>query len=179
AVSRSAEDCDEGVPPFVTDVQTLRCPTPTDNFRREQWDLDIHDHDGGGMFEQVIPRRASHTWLVVLVFLIAAAAAAYIGFRLRRPAVSQAAPLAAASRAAEPVRPLGGEAAAVDLPPLDESDGVVADLVRKLSSHPQVAAWLTTRGLVRNFTVVVSNIAEGQTPAKWLPPLRPVGPYRV
>jgi hypothetical protein len=77
------------------------------------------------------------------------------------------------------VQPLGGTVEPIVLPPLDQSDNVVADLVRKLSSHPRVAAWLTTTGLVRNFTVVVSRVAEGKTPAKLLQPLRPTGPFRV
>jgi hypothetical protein len=117
-------------------------------------------------------------WIAVLLFLLAVAAAAYITFRGRAPELATTAPPPAPARA-ESTRPLGGDAEPVELPPLDQSDRVVADLVRKLSSHPQVAAWLTTNGLIRNFTVVVSNIAEGKTPAKLLPPLRPVGPFRV
>src|SRR5262245_40948969 len=75
--------------------------------------------------------------------------------------------------------PRGGSASPIVLPPLDQSDSVVADLVRKLSSHPRVAAWLTTTGLIRNFTIVVSTIAEGKTPSKVLQPLRPAAPFRV
>ena len=125
-----------------------------------------------------MPRRQSGIWIVVLLFLIAVAVAGYIGFRARTPAVPTSAP-APARAPSEAVRPLGGDGAAIDLPPLDQSDGVVAELVRKLSSHPQVAAWLTTKGLIRNFTVAVSNVAEGKTPAKLLSPLRPTAPYRV
>jgi hypothetical protein len=78
-----------------------------------------------------------------------------------------------------PLPPLGGDVPPVALPPLDESDALVADLVRKLSSHPRVAAWLTTDGLVRNFAVVVLNIAEGETPNQLLRPLRPSSEFRV
>jgi hypothetical protein len=42
-----------------------------------------------------------------------------------------------------------------------------------------VAAWLATDGLIRNFTVVVANIAEGSTPAARLRALAPAGPFRV
>ena len=66
---------------------------------------------------------------------------------------------------------------AIDLPPLDQSDAIVRTLVARLSSHPAVAAWLTTNGLIRNFTLVVANIADGETPAKHLAPLRPVGAF--
>jgi hypothetical protein len=76
-------------------------------------------------------------------------------------------------------QPLGGEAASIVIPPLDQSDGVVADLVRQLSSHPQVAAWLTTKGLIRNFAAVVLRINDGKTPANLLQPLRPTAAFGV
>lgn len=65
------------------------------------------------------------------------------------------------------------------LPPLDESDALVGELVARLSSHPRVAAWLTTDQLVRNFTVVVLNIAEGRTPATHLRKIAPSGVFQV
>ena len=65
------------------------------------------------------------------------------------------------------------------LPPLDQSDSVVRDLVSGLSSHPSVTAWLATTGLIRNFVVVVDNIATGMTPAHHLRVLAPRGPFRV
>jgi hypothetical protein len=52
----------------------------------------------------------------------------------------------------------------ITLPPLDDSDSLVRTLARVLLSHPRVAAWLATDGLIRNFTVVVENISNGQTP---------------
>jgi hypothetical protein len=106
--------------------------------------------------------------------------AGYLVYRFRVPEPVPAAPLQQpAEQTREPVRPLGGDAASVDLPPLDESDAVVADLVRKLSSHPTVAAWLTTTGLVRNFAVVVLNIAQGNAPAPLARRLRPTSAFRV
>lgn len=75
--------------------------------------------------------------------------------------------------------PLGVAADPIALPPLDQSDALVRDLVRALSSHPRVAAWLTTSGLIRNFTVAVENIANGRTPAVHLRVLRPQGPFSV
>ena len=61
--------------------------------------------------------------------------------------------------------------------PLDQSDTLVRTLVGALSSQPAVAAWLTTNGLIRNFTVAVTNVANGDTPAKHLKPLRPAGAF--
>ena len=67
----------------------------------------------------------------------------------------------------------------LDLPPLDQTDGIVRQLVGQLSSNPKVAAWLTTDQLVRNFTVVVFNISNGRTPAKHLGKLRPAEKFTV
>jgi len=139
-------------------------------------DLEIREATEQVPLERVAPRRSTGVWIAAGLFLVAAAAAVYVAFRARVP---ELAPAPTAPRAAATTKPLGGDAPAITLPPLEQSDGVVADLVRKLSSHPQVAAWLTTNGLIRNFTVVVTNIAEGKTPAKLLPPLRPAGPFRV
>lgn len=99
-----------------------------------------------------------------------------MAFWLRSPAQPASAP---------PPKPVVAESKpAVDpslptIPPLDESDAVVADLIRKLSSHPLIANLLTTNGLVRHFAVVVSNIADGQAPTALLRPIRPSGAFRV
>jgi hypothetical protein len=123
-----------------------------------------------------VPRRSIGVWIAVLLLIAAAAVAAYIVFvrRATQPVTTATAP----ARPAES-KALGGEASPIVLPPLDQSDAVVADLVRHLSSHPQVAAWLTTEGLIRNFTVVVLNISEGKTAARSLRPLQPRAPFRI
>jgi hypothetical protein len=81
--------------------------------------------------------------------------------------------------AAVATRPLGAPADAIPLPPLDETDAVVRQLVAALSSNPTVAAWLATDDLLRGFTVAVDNIADGVTPARRLNALRPAGAFRV
>jgi len=121
------------------------------------------------------PDQASSAgrWIVAAIIVIAAAAAAYVWFR-GRPAPHQDASAApVASAAATPRQPLGGVAQPVDVPPLAESDPLVRQLVRTLSTHPRIAAWLATDGLIRNFVVVVENVAHGVTPARHLGTLRP------
>jgi hypothetical protein len=76
-------------------------------------------------------------------------------------------------------RPLGDDGDRIAIPPLDGSDPIVRSLVRAISGNPTVAAWLATDGLIRNFVVVVANIAQGATPAKHLTPLRPSSAFRV
>jgi len=113
------------------------------------------------------------------VLIVAAAVAVYVVFgrRPQQPAATgdTAKPAAAASES----RPLGGTADPIALPPLAETDPVVRELVRKLTSNPRLTAWLATDGLIRNFTVVVSNVAGGQKIATLLRPARPSLPFRV
>jgi hypothetical protein len=119
-------------------------------------------------------------WVVIAVVVIAAAAA-FFWFRSRGAPAQQPPEQAAARQQPQDkaLPPLGGAPAAVNVPPLDESDAVVRELVRQLSTHPTVAAWLATDGLIRNFTVVTANIAEGATPERHLRRLRPSEPFVV
>ena len=66
-----------------------------------------------------------------------------------------------------------------DVPPLEQSDLLVRELVRALSSHPVIASWLTTDQLIRNYTVSVLNVAEGDTPARHLRIIAPAGTFQV
>jgi hypothetical protein len=114
---------------------------------------------------------------VVALLIGVAALAAFMVFG-RRPST----PAPAAERARLPlpaIRPLGGDAAPITLPPLNESDALVRELVAKISFHPSVAAWLATNDLIRGFTIAVENVAEGKTPARQLPMLRPPSDFRV
>jgi hypothetical protein len=67
----------------------------------------------------------------------------------------------------------------VVVPPLADSDSFVRDLLRGLSSRPELLTWLATSDLVRNAAVVVDNIAEGVAPAKHLQEFAPKQPFRT
>jgi hypothetical protein len=127
------------------------------------------------------PPRARMTpgvWIAAVLFVAAAAVAAYLVYA-RRPAPA-APPAASTVQPAQPPSvPLGSDAERIAVPPLEASDPVVRELVRQITSHPRVAAWLATNGLIRNFTVVVANVAEGATPAGHLRVLRPESPFQV
>jgi hypothetical protein len=122
-------------------------------------------------------RRSTGLWIVVAILMGVAAIAAFI-LLIQRP--SGPAPAAERVRIQEQViRPLGGDAAPIALPPLNESDALVRELVKKISTHPRVGAWLATDDLIRSFTIAVENVAEGKTPARQLPMLRPSSSFRV
>jgi hypothetical protein len=125
------------------------------------------------------PNRPS--WPVIVIGLLAVAAgfAIYLVFGRQTTAPVNEQPAAAAAAPERPPGPLGGPAEAIAVPPLDDSDPLVRQLVGKLSSHPRVAAWLTTDGLIRNFTVVVANISEGRSPSTHLRSVNPGGSFSV
>jgi Protein of unknown function (DUF3014) len=94
------------------------------------------------------------------------------------PAVSVPAPTPQPTVPERPEGPLV-QAADIDLPPLPQTDPIVRELVARLSSHPTIAAWLATKGLIANFTVTTLTIAEGRTPAQFLRPIAPRGRFRT
>jgi hypothetical protein len=124
------------------------------------------------------PKRSVGLWIVVALLIAAGGVAIYVVFGGRSTEPTNTVK-ASKPEAPQPVQPLGGDAAPITVPPLDQTDTLVRQLVRQLSSHPRVAAWLAADGLVRNFTVVVANIAEGRTPARHLRMLRPSSSFRV
>jgi hypothetical protein len=65
------------------------------------------------------------------------------------------------------------------LPPLDQSDDLVRELVGALSSNPALRTWLGNSNLVRAFAAAVENISLGQTPAANVAFLRPREAYRA
>jgi len=117
-------------------------------------------------------------WIAVAVVAAAIGAAAYYAF-FWKPRPGPAAGTTARAPVTEPLPALGGTGDAIAIPPIDESDSVVRTLVQALSESPAIMAWLPTNGLIRNFTVVVTNIADGATPAKQLRVLKPSAPFRV
>jgi hypothetical protein len=142
---------------------------------------DLHaaeQHDSG--LDSAATQRRQRAWIGALIFLLVVAAGAYWAVRRQ---MKEEPPLAQAASAPAPAAPsetaLGGTPEPVALPPLESSDPFVRDLAGRLSSHPRVLAWLAGTDLVRNFVVVVVNIANGQSPASRLARLRPSGSFAV
>ena len=123
-------------------------------------------------------RRSRSGWtfaslaLLLVAVLIAAAAVLY----LRRGPTETG--QATTTRPADAVKVLQERAEPVTLPPLDETDSLVRQLVGALSAQPVVMAWLTNERLLVNFVVVTGRIADGQTPAAELKSIGPVPPFR-
>jgi hypothetical protein len=142
-------------------------------------DLDMYRSEVESAPTQALQSRSGGLLMAIGLFLVVCGIAAYFVFAWR-PGVRPAPPPArAAAPASESLPPLGGTPQPITLPPLDASDTLVRTLVQKMSESPAVMAWLPTQGLIRNFTVVVSNVAEGATPAKQLKVLKPAAPFRT
>jgi hypothetical protein len=120
-------------------------------------------------------------WLAGLVALLVVAGGAVMLWRLWVRPLPSPASTAARPAAALPVArvPLGPSVPAVELPALDLTDPLVRELLARLSSSPEVGAWLATDGLIRNFVVSVENVAEGRSPARHLRRLAPASGFRV
>jgi hypothetical protein len=115
------------------------------------------------------PRSFAPIGTVVVISLIGVATAVLLWYYLskERPSsdVRTKSELVAIPKTERPKALEGDD---ITLPPLEATDPLVRELVGRLSSHPKVVAWFATGQLIRNFTVVVLNIAEGQTPATHL-----------
>jgi hypothetical protein len=128
-------------------------------------DLDLYKSEYDSPQDVAVERGRSPLLLGVAVILGLALGGAY--WYLRAPSRQ---PAPAAARPVEPsqnARP-AERAEEIPLPPLDETDPLVRELVGQLSSHPAVAAWMATDGLILNFTAVTLMISNGESPAQEL-----------
>jgi hypothetical protein len=122
------------------------------------------------------PRRRPPAALVIVIgILLVALGAAYLFLRRGSPEPSST---AASSPVEVPVQQ-GEPGEKIVLPPLDETDALVRQLVDRLSTHPVVASWLTTDGLILNFVVVTTRIANGETPVGELKAVGPIPRFAV
>jgi hypothetical protein len=138
---------------------------------------------------------------LLLIFVLAAALAALWWLRTGTPSTEPepapdgesvveqplgagqpALPEPEAAAAPEPegeLAPVVELAPAEALPERGESDTLVRDLARAVSSHPLFLATLKEAGLIERFVLVVDNLAEGNVPRRELAFLKPQGAFLV
>jgi Protein of unknown function (DUF3014) len=131
---------------------------------------------GSDNHDSLAPRRRLLAIVAVLVIAILLLGGAYFWLRRGRSETTTT-PATQPADAAVKVRQEPAEL--ISLPPLDQTDPLVRQLVGALSSHPVVASWLTTDRLISNFVVVTSKIADGQSPTSELKTIGPVPPFKV
>ena len=130
------------------------------------------------------PRSGGVPVAGVIAVVVVVAALAFWYLWIRQPAPAQGAATVPAAQAPAQAgtaarTPLGPVVEPEELPPLFLTDPLVRDLLERLSSRPEIAAWLTTAGLIRNFVVCLDNVASGQTPARQLRRLAPSAPFKA
>ena len=101
-------------------------------------------------------RRSVGMWVRLRCCSRSAVIAALLFFGYRRPSAGRRAGNQAGSDRSPIVRSAAPQSRST-LPPLDQTDAVVRELVKKVSSHPSVAAWLATDDLIRHFTIGVDR----------------------
>ena len=142
-------------------------------------DLHLNDPSEPEPPIQVPPPTGPSLLIPGLVVAAIIGIGAAVVFWPRTPPAPKA-PVAASDHAVTaPARQQAEPGDNIPLPPLDETDPLVRELVSKLSAHPRVAAWLATQGLLRNFAAVLANIADGDTPVTHLMKQRPAAPFTV
>jgi hypothetical protein len=149
------------------------------------WDTGTQDEpdyelqSGASQAPELPPdRSALILWAVIAALVVGTAIAAYIAFGGGKGSVKVVTePVPIEAPPAD--RPLGGDAESIVLPALDETDPIVRQLVGKITSHPRLAAWLATDGLIRKFVAGVSGVAEGKTATAELRVLRPQSAFVV
>jgi len=145
----------------------------TDHLADISLDKPISPHAGGPA-----PRKRPPAELVIVIgVLVVALGAAYL-FLLRK-SPEPGGTVAATSPPVEVPVQQGEPGEKIVLPPLDETDALVRQLVDRLSTHPIVASWLTTDGLILNFVVVTTRIANGETPVAELKAVGPIPRFAV
>src|SRR4051812_49042044 len=132
-----------------------RWPGMAERFRDTDESGDLPDyeiqHADPGLVHSTGATRSVRPWVVAGALLVVAAAAAWF-LTHRSPGTTEPPPTEQTAthqqQQQEAPEPLGGAPASVSVPPLDESDSLVRELVRQLTTHPTVAAWLATDGLI-------------------------------
>lgn len=123
-------------------------------------------------------RSRALIWTVAAVAVLALGAVLYFYFRpaTTEPAADKTGPEAVAETTEE-VAP--APKPPEPLPPLDGSDTLVRELVKALSSRPELVTWLADEDLVRAFVAMVDNIAEGASPRSFLTDFTPDEGFRA
>jgi len=121
------------------------------------------------------------TGIGVIILIVAVVAIYYLFFQGKTKEAAQAEEVVEA----KPVESVEEEKSLEGLPvepldvALDESDSVIRDLIKGLSSHPKLADWAVTTDFVRKFVAAVDNVANGQSPRAQLDFFRREGNFKV
>lgn len=119
-------------------------------------------------------------WPFVLLALVVVGVVIYF-LRSKPEAEPVSEPAVAEATGPAISEPTVGESELVigEVPTLEQSDPWLREIVRQLTTHPEIARWLVTDELTRTAVVVVDNVAEGKPPASHLDFLAPDEGFQV
>ena len=117
--------------------------------------------------------------VALLVVLAAGVLAAGVWYNVARQRAATAAPPGADGAPASVARAVTDPAVATTLPPLEQMDPVVRELLAALGTHPELLKWLATDDLVSGVATAIDRLAHGQSPARDLAVLRPTPGFVV
>lgn len=126
------------------------------------------------------PPSADHSRLIIPILVIALLAGGFFAVRwwlARRQA--ETIQRAAAVPAPPATEALDTRPPAITLPPMDQMDAFLRQLLGALSTRPELVRWLATDDVTRRLVFAVDQVARGVTPAKDIKELTPSGPFDV
>jgi hypothetical protein len=139
------------------------------------------DHPSGGNSPLSTPPAPAtdHSRLIIPLLVIAILAGGFFGVRwwMARRQAAAAPPAAAVSP--PPTEALESQPPAVTLPPMDQMDPFLRQLLGALSSRPELARWLATDDVTRRLVFTIDQLARGVSPAKENRNLAPSGTFAV
>jgi hypothetical protein len=116
-------------------------------------------------------------WILLGLGAVVAGAALTLWWMSRsQPEPAPPAPTAATDVPLAPARP---RPETIDLPPLENSDTLLRNLVSSLSRHPLIAALIVPKELVRSIVLAVVQVGDGVTPVTALAPARPAARLQI
>lgn len=86
---------------------------------------------------------------------------------------------AAAVQAPQATEPIDTRPPAVTLPPMDQMDPFLRQLLGALSARPELARWLATDDVTQRIVFTVDQIARGNTPTRENQSIKPSGDFEV
>jgi len=127
------------------------------------------------------PRRGSESSrLIIPLLVIALLIGGFFGVRWwlarRQAATAQS---AAAVQAPQATEPIDKRPPAVTLPPMDQMDAFLRQLLGALSARPELARWLATDDVTRRIVFTVDQVARGNAPTKENRSIAPSGDFEV
>lgn len=117
--------------------------------------------------------------LLIIVILAVAAALYYFFISNRGKKTERLVDVPPAAVLEKELPPAPSEGPAKPPVDLDESDDLVRRLAKEISTHPRLADWLNSKGLIRRFVAAVDNIANGLSPRSHIDFFEPPGEFET